>query len=333
MADNPIRVAAVQAIPAYMDLAASVARTVELIAEASRGGAAFVAFSEAWIPGFPFWVFVDSPFPNMPRFKTYIDNSLAIDSPEMATICQAAATHRIFVMLGFSERGGDSLYLAQALIGNDGNLIYSRRKLKPTMAERMVFAEGGGVDLHVAETALGRIGGLCCWEHIGALNKYAMYSQREQMHVAAWPSFALSAAGPYAFGHQVSNSVSRVYAVEGQCFVLAPCSVVSPAMLPAIADREGRSDPFRAGGGFTMIYGPDGRELAAPIPEDQEGIMYAEVDLAHITLAKIAYDPNGHYARPDVTRLWLNRNSAPVVQYFDNLDGGADVSAVTPDGR
>jgi aliphatic nitrilase len=306
MAKSQFKVAAVQAVPEFMDLAGSVSKTVKLIEEASGNGADLVAFSEAWIPGFPFWVFVNAPFKGMPHFARYRQNSLVVDSDEMRSIQKAAHDNNIHVALGFSELGDDTLYLAQALIDDHGEMVFSRRKLKPTMAERMVFGEGDGSDLIVADTDLGRIGALCCWEHLGPLNKFALYSQREQIHFAAWPSFGLDQNVVYAFGHEVNNAASKTYAVEGQCFVLAPCAVIDDAMLETMAGSAEAAAPFQSGGGYTMIYGPDGRELSKPLGEHEEGIVYADIDLNMIDMAKIAYDPNGHYARPDVLRLWLN---------------------------
>lgn len=328
MARSQFRVAAVQAVPVFMDLAGSVEKTIALIGEAADNDAALVAFSEAWIPGFPFWVFVNAPFQAMPHFAAYKQNSLAVDSDEMRVIQDAAQEHGIHVALGFSELGGDSLYLAQALIDDQGAFVFARRKLKPTMAERMVFGEGDGSDLVVADTDIGRIGALCCWEHLGPLNKFALYAQREQIHFAAWPSFGLDQDAVYAFGHEVNNAASKIYAVEGQCFVLAPCAVTDDALLNAIAGSAEAAAPFRTGGGYTMIYGPDGRELVAPLGEHEEGILYADIDLGMIDLAKIAYDPNGHYARPDVVRLWLNDEPmAPVQRAYtdsDDVPGSSD---------
>nr|XP_061812133.1 nitrilase-like [Nerophis lumbriciformis] len=315
MTKSQFKVAVVQALPEFMDLAASISKTIKLIEEASANGAALVAFSEAWIPGFPFWVFVNAPFQGMPHFARYRANSLAVDSDEMRRIQKAAHDNKIHVALGFSELGGDTLYLAQAVIDDQGEMIFSRRKLKPTMAERMVFGEGDGSDLIVADTDLGRIGALCCWEHLGPLNKFALYSQREQIHFAAWPSFGLDTNMVYSFGHEVNNAASKIYAVEGQCFVLAPCAIIDDAMLETMAGSAEAALPFQSGGGYAMIYGPDGRELTSPVGEHEEGILYADIDLNMIDMAKIAYDPNGHYARPDVLRLWLNDQPMNPVEF------------------
>jgi aliphatic nitrilase len=174
--------------------------------------------------------------------------------------------------------------------------------------ERTVFGEGDGSDLTVYDTKLGRVGALCCWEHLQPLSKYAMYAQNEQVHVAAWPSFSLYRGGAYALGAEVNNAASRIYAVEGQCFVLAPCATVSPAMVEQLCgDDPMKKQLLLAGGGFTGIYAPDGQLISKPLPEGEEGLVYADIDLGMISLAKAAADPAGHYARPDVTRLLLDK--------------------------
>jgi aliphatic nitrilase len=135
-----------------------------------------------------------------------------------------------------------------------------------------------------------------------------MYAQNEQVHIAAWPSFSLYRGGAYALGPEVNNAASRIYAVEGQCFVLAPCATVSDEMVQMLCgDDPMKRQLLLAGGGFTTIYAPDGQLMHEPLPEGQEGIVYADLDLGMIALAKAAADPAGHYARPDVTRLLLDR--------------------------
>lgn len=118
----------------------------------------------------------------------YVQNSLALDSPEMKAICTAAAERSIEVVLGFSERDGESVYIAQALISAEGKVKIARRKMKPTHMERTIFGDASGECLsNVAATPVGRVGALSCWEHIQPLLKYHTLSQQEQIHVAAWP--------------------------------------------------------------------------------------------------------------------------------------------------
>ncbi|MEJ8848685.1 carbon-nitrogen hydrolase family protein [Variovorax rhizosphaerae] len=309
-----LRVAAVQAAPVFLDLDATIGKTIDLMGQAAAQGVKLIAFPETWIPGYPWWIWLDSPAWGMQFVQRYNDNSLVLGSPEFDRLRDAARRHKIWVSTGFSEKAGGSLYIAQALIDDQGDVVQTRRKLKPTHVERTVFGEGDGSDLTVCETPIGNIGSLCCWEHLQPLSKYAMYVQNEQIHCAAWPSFSLYRGGAYALGAEVNNAASQIYAAEGQCFVIAPCATVSPAMSELLCTDPGKQQMLLKGGGFARIYGPDGSPLGTNLPEDQEGLVIADIDLGMISLAKAAGDPGGHYSRPDVTRLLLNKSRRePVV--------------------
>ena len=308
---NTVRVAAVQAEPVWLDLNAGVERTIELIGEAAAGGAQLVAFGETFIPGYPWWIWLDSPAAGMRFVPSYAANSMTRDGAEMQRIQDAAAGHGVHVVFGFSERAGGSLYMAQAFVSDTGELISVRRKLKPTHVERAVFGEGDGSDLQVHDTSLGKLGALNCWEHLQPLTKYAMYSLGEEIHVASWPSFSVYRGAAQALGPEVNTAASMMYAVEGQTFVVAPCSVVGAAAQELFCDDDVKRQLLQAGGGFARIYGPEGSPLAEPLPEGEEGILFADLDPALLAIAKSAADPVGHYSRPDVFRLVVNRNPAP----------------------
>lgn len=314
MTHPKFKAAAVQAAPIFLDLDKSIDKAIALTAEAAKNGARLIAFPETWLPGYPFWIRLDGPAFGMQFVQRYFDNSLAVGSEEFERLTEAARKYKIFMVMGYSERAAGSLYMGQCLIDDTGEVVATRRKLKPTHAERTVFGEGNGSDLAVHETAIGRVGALCCWEHIQPLSKYAMYSMNEQVHVASWPAFSLYRGAAYALGPEVNNAASQIYAVEGQCFVLAPCAVVSPEMRKMLIPSKEREMLLLEGGGFAMIYGPDGRPLAEPLPETKEGLIYADIDLGMISLAKAAADPTGHYSRPDVTRLLLNTTPARPVE-------------------
>ncbi|MEO0911134.1 MAG: nitrilase-related carbon-nitrogen hydrolase, partial [Pseudomonadota bacterium] len=211
-----------------------------------------------------------------------------------------------------------------------GEVISRRRKLKPTHVERTVYAEGDGSDMVVHETELGRVGALCCWEHLQPLNKYAMFSQNEQIHIASWPSFSLYEGGAYALGSEVNTSASQIYAVEGQCFVLAACATVSDEMVEFLCDSPVKQQLLKKGGGYARIFGPDGAPLGNIIPPDEEGLVIADIDLNMIAIGKAAADPCGHYSRPDVFRLMFNNKPSPRVMAFDNEEARS-ISADAPE--
>src|SRR6476620_9566797 len=313
------KAAVVQAAPVWIDLEGTVAKTIRYIEEAAKEGGKLIAFPETWIPGYPWYIWVGTPAWAIAKgfVQRYFDNSLSYDSPLAQKIADAARDNKITVVPGLSERDGGSLYISQWLIGPDGETIAKRRKLRPTHVERTVFGEGDGSHITVHDRAdLGRLGALCCWEHLQPLTKYAMYAQNEQVHVGAWPSFSLYDPFAHALGHEVNNAASKVYAVEGSCFFLGPCAVVSQAMIEELCDSPEKHAFLHAGGGHAVIYGPDGSSLAEKLPPDQEGILYADIDLGMIGVAKNAADPAGHYSRPDVTRLLLNTSRANRVEHF-----------------
>jgi nitrilase len=311
------KVAAVQAAPVYLDLDATIDKTIAYIHEAAAAGARLIAFPETWLPGYPWYIWLGTPAWAIGKgfVQRYFDNSLAYDSAEAQRIRDAARQSGITVVLGLSERSGGSLYIAQWLIGNDGETIAKRRKLKPTHVERTVFGEGDGSDLAVHDLDIGRLGALCCWEHIQPLTKYAMYSQNEQVHVGAWPSFSMYEFA-YSLGPEVNNAASQIYALEGSCFVIAPCAVISPAMIETLCDTPDKLELIRAGGGHTVIYGPNGMLLSQKLAETEEGLVFADIDLGTISIAKSVADPTGHYARPDVTRLLFNSSKSRAVEHF-----------------
>ena len=220
----------------------------------------------------------------------------------------------MFVVLGTSKRDHGTLYIGQTLIAPDGEIIAHRRKLKPTYVERTIYGEGDGSDLAVHDTAVGRLGALCCWEHLQPLTKYAMYAQHEQVHVASWPGFSLYPGTAYALGPELNNAFSQVYAAEGQCFVIAASAVVNTDIQAIVCQTEEQRQLLPIGGGRSMIFGPDGRPLADYLPHDEEGLIIAEIDLGLIALAKAVADPVGHYARRDVTRLLLNSERTRCVE-------------------
>lgn len=326
------KAAAVQAAPVFMDLDASVEKALGLIGQAGSAGAKLIAFPETWLPGYPWFLWLGSPAYGLQFVPRYHANSLRLDSEQMTALCDAARKHDIHVLIGYSEKDGGSLYMGQSLIGPDGAIVFSRRKLKPTHVERTLFGESDGSSFRVEETDCGRIGALCCWEHLQPLSKYAMYAMNEQVHCASWPSFTLYRDLAYALGPEANLAASQTYALEGQCYVLHCSAVTSQEMFDLLCDTPDKAQLLnprdgKPGGGFSMIFGPDGRPLAEHLPEDEEGLILADIDLPMIDIAKAAADPVGHYARPDVVRLLLNRRPMPPVMEFEDtpseVSGGA----------
>ncbi len=176
------RAAAVQSASVLHDLDGGIEKAISIIEDAARQDVDLLAFPEAWVPGYPYWAWLGPPAWGMQFVQAYHDNSMEVGSAQHNKICAAAQRHNMHVVFGFSEKAGGSVYLAQTIIGPDGQVIANRRKLRPTHVERSVFGDGDGSNLAVHDTELGKLGALCCWEHLQPLSKYAMYSMGEHIN-------------------------------------------------------------------------------------------------------------------------------------------------------
>ncbi|KAK3387421.1 carbon-nitrogen hydrolase [Podospora didyma] len=322
---SPIRIAAVQAEPVYLDLAASVIKACDLIREAAKGGAKLVAFSECWLPGYPAWIWARPVDVEMQT--RYIYNSLFIHSPEMELLKAAAKEHSIAAVLGFSERSPtNSVYISQAIISPEGEVLTHRRKLKPTHMERTIFGDGSGGDLNnVAEIDFGaehgkiKVGCLACWEHTQPLLKYHTISQGEAIHVAMWPPLAPSAGvedpGLWSMSVEGCQNLSQTYAIESAAYVLHTTAVCNQESIEALKTQDGIVCR-QPGGGHSCVIGPDGRRLTTPIGGGtgvDEGIVYADLDLGKTVATRGFIDIIGHYSRPDLLWLGVDKRQKEVV--------------------
>ncbi|TQN66770.1 Arylacetonitrilase [Colletotrichum shisoi] len=308
MSRRSVKVAVTQAEPAWIDLPAAVEKTCALIAEAASKGAQLIAFPECWIPGYPVWIW--SRLIDFDLNVRYMQNSLRVDSPEMAAIRACARANNVAVSLGFSENDNNSLFIAQALIAQDGELKVHRRKMKPTHMERTVFGDASGHCLKsVGDLSFARVGSLACWEHIQPLLKYNTIAQREDIHVAAWPSLTPhSGDGPdmWSMSAEGCQTLSRTYAIEASAFVLHSTALISQRGVDA-HNSSGGAIMCAPGGGTSAVFGPDGRRLTEPVDETTEAIIYADLDMDAIHRAKMFADCTGHYSRPDLLRLVADR--------------------------
>ncbi|PWY67113.1 carbon-nitrogen hydrolase [Aspergillus sclerotioniger CBS 115572] len=311
MATTTVRVAITQQEPVWLDLDATVDKTCRLIAEAASNGAQLITFPECWIPGYPAWIWcrpIDTDL-----FKTYFKNSLSYESEHMRRICRVATQHRITVVLGFSERDGNSLYIGQCTIDSTGKIVMRRRKVKATHMERTVFGEASGSSLlNVVDLPIGKVGTLTCWEHIQPLLKYHTMIQGEEIHVSTWPPLPPHFGGDSLWGMSAEGgmSASQVFALESAAFVLHTTAVMGPKC----AEVMKLIPPWDVvGGGSSAVVGPDGRRLTEPLPPTEEGIIYADLDKDVIVSCRHFVDACGHYSRPDL--LWLGVDTQEKVHH------------------
>ena len=310
------KAAVVQAAPIFLDKDATIEKGIALIKEAAANKADIIAFPETWIPGYPWWIWLGSPAWGMQFVGQYFENSLVVDSPQAKLITKAALDNNINVVMGFSEKHGGSLYMSQMIIDRTGKILGVRSKMKPTHAERTVFGDGDPSGLATWQLDIGRVGALNCWENLLSLLKYSLFSMGEQIHVASWPSFSLYRGAAYGFSAELNTAATQVLACEGGVFTLMACATVSQEMIKMLCDTPDKGELLLEGGGFAAIFAPDGRPITKPLPETAEGILYADIDIGMLGIAKNAMDPVGHYSRPDAVRLLLNTNSSPKVERF-----------------
>jgi len=297
-----VRVAAVQAAPAFLDREATVEKAVGLIAEAAAASAALVAFPETWIPGYPAWIFGAAGWDDAAQKRVFgrlNANAVEVPSPSVDALCRAAKEAGVVVAMGMTERDAKAsrgtLYNSILYVSEQGEVLGVHRKLMPTHAERIVWGQGDGSTLHVFETSVGRVGGLACWEHWMPLTRFAMHAKGEQIHVAAWPEVGDPELHRFCTSH---------YAFEGRCFALCVMGArVRPEHLPddfELREAMGATDDFvdREPTGGTCIFGPDGTIVADSVA-GEESIVYGDLDLSRIPEEQAALDVVGHYNRPD----------------------------------
>lgn len=309
-----LRAAAVQAAPVFLDLDATVEKTCALIEQAADRGANLVAFPEAYIPAYPWWVFLGSPGEYAHLYAELYKNSVQVPSNAVRKISETARKAEIYVSVSVNELDGGSLYLTQLWFDPRGNLMGKHRKLKLSVAERYIWGEGDGSMVQVYDTEIGRLGGLQCWEHMVPVNIAAMNSLNEQVHVSAWPAF--SAKIGHMFTATPNTTAATYYAMTAQCYNLMTTQIITQEMIDKVCLRDEHREIFLAGGGAAQIISPEGIVISNRVPENEEGFAIADIDLESIIYAKYVLDPAGHYSVPGSISLTFNREPQPPVRHI-----------------
>jgi nitrilase len=303
-----VRVALVQAAPVLFDLEKSVDKAVALIGEAARRQVDLILLPEAYLPGYPrgqdFGTLVGSrSSEGRELWKRYFENSLETGDAACRRLGKAAAAAGAYLAVGVTEQDPDTrgtLYCTLLYFDRQGNLAGKHRKLKPTGTERVIWGEGDGSTLTVLDTEIGRIGGLICWENYMPLARAALYRRGVQLYLA-----------PTADSRDTWQASLIHIACEGRCFVLG-CNQFVPRSVheDALGPDAGLPEILCRGG--SSVISPLGEVLAGPL-YDQEGILYAELDLGETVRGKFDFDVAGHYARPDVFDLQI-KDQPPLIR-------------------
>lgn len=300
------KLAAIQAAPVYFDREASTEKACRLIQEAGAKGATIAAFGESWLQGYPFFVWgsaIDRPL--WEAQADYLANSVEIPSATTDQLCEAARRAKIDVVIGVVERDiqtQGTAYCTLLFIANDGTILGRHRKLKPTHRERTAWGEGDGEGLTVYKRPYGRISGLNCWEHNMVLPGYVLMSQGTQIHIAAWPGSGRQAPPAPAPIWPRQLLLSRAFASQAAAYVILVGGLLSAEHIP-----EAYKEMSRTYTGDSCIIDPRGEVIAGPV--EGETILIADGSLENVLAAKSACDVAGHYSRPDIFQLRINKKS------------------------
>jgi nitrilase len=312
-----LKVALVQMAPAWLQRQTTLEKILRRLDEAGARGAQLAVFGEALLPGYPFWPDLTdgARFENPEQkeiFAHYADQAVDIGGGQLDPLCRKAAEHGIAVYLGTiercAERGGFSLYATLVYVDAEGRIGSTHRKLMPTYEERLVWSPGDGHGLRVHELGGFRVGGLNCWENWMPLPRAALYGQGENLHVAVWPG-----------SRRNTEDITRFIAREARSFVVSISGMMHRDWIP---DRVPQADRIRAAAsgwmadGGSCVAGPDGQWVLEP-QVGEEGLWCVDLDIAAVARERQNFDPAGHYSRPDVTRLKVNRKRQKTVSFKD----------------
>ena len=310
--------------PVYLDTDKTIEKACGLIGEAARNGAQIIAFPESFIPGFPVWAALQAPIHGHELFKLLAAQSVAVPGPEIQRLCMAARQHGILVSVGISEATPNSvgcLWNSNLLIGSDGSILNHHRKLVPTFYEKLIWANGDGVGLRVSSTEIGKIGMLICGENTNPLARFALMAQGEQLHISSypptWPTRDPADAGRYDLANAIRVRAGA-HAFEAKVFNVVSAAYLDQSIEKAIeplgkdAVRILKDTPA----GVSMVLGPQAEQIGETLCEN-EGLLFADIDLSAAVEPKQFHDVVGYYNRFDIFRMSVENDRREPINLKD----------------
>ena len=314
---NFLKVALAQIAPVWLQKEQTIQKIENAIINAAKEKAELIVFGEALLPGYPFWIgLTNGAAWNSSVQKEihahYVQNSITIEKGELDTICKLAKEHNIAIYLGIIERaqnrGGHSIYASLVYINQEGEIKSVHRKLQPTYDERLTWAPGDGHGLRVHPLKNFTIGGLNCWENWMPLPRAALYGQGENLHIAVWPG-----------SDHNTKDITRFIARESRSFVISVSSLMNKTDIPKDTphfNKIAKNAPEILVNGGSCIAGPDGEWILEPVI-NKEGLFYETLDFSKVLQERQNFDVVGHYSRPDVTKLEVNRERQSTIYFSD----------------
>jgi nitrilase len=313
--NNLLKVALAQISPVWLDKNKTIEKVKSYIADAGKQQCNLIVFGEGLLPGYPFWLSLTNgaSFNNSMQKEIhahYIRNAIQIEAGDLNSICLLAKENNIAVYLGLIERaqdrGGHSLYCSLVYINENGEIKSVHRKLQPTYEERLTWSQGDGNGLQVHPLKEFTVGGLNCWENWMPLPRMALYGMGENLHVAVWPG-----------SKNNTEDITRFIAKESRSFVLSVSSLMRvedfPVDTPHLKEILQNAPIVLADGG-SCIAGPDGEWIVAPVVHT-EGLIIETLDINRVYEERQNLDVSGHYSRPDITQLTINRERQSVINF------------------
>ncbi len=312
---NTLKIALAQIAPVWLDKEKTIKKVEKSINEAAEKGCELIVFGEGLLPGYPFWLALTDGAAwdkkvNKSLHAHYARNSVSIESGDIDGICKLAKKHKMAVYLGIIEipqdRGGHSLYASLVYINEEGEIKSVHRKLQPTYDERLTWAPGDGNGLQVHPLKQFTVGGLNCWENWMPLPRAALYGQGENLHIAVWPG-----------SEHNTKDITRFIARESRSYVISVSSTMTindfPKDTPHLDEILEKAPKVLANGG-SCIAGPDGEWIVSPVC-DKESLIIETIDFNRVYEERQNFDAVGHYSRPDVTKLTVNRDRQSTVSF------------------
>jgi nitrilase len=308
------KIAIIQESPILLDREKTLEKAVQLIDQAASSGAELVVFPEAYISGYPAWIWRLRPGADWGTSEDLhsrlLDSAVDIDAGDLKLLCDSARKNKITIVCGINERDSAlskaTLYNTVVIIGNQGEILNRHRKLMPTNPERMVYGFGDGTGLNVVDTPAGKIGTLLCWENYMPLARYTLYSQGVEIYIAP----------TYDSGEGWLGTMQHI-AREGRCWVI--CSGVALTNSDIPEDFPDRETLYPASEewinpGDSAVIAPGGEIMAGPMRQEK-GILYAEVDSKSTGISKRDLDVTGHYSRPDIFTLSVDTQPQSPIKF------------------